>query len=94
MHTAHLFNQALGKLIITHPYHSLRGNECEILKVKEINGIRRYSLRTGDGVICVPESWTDRCHIQQNELENVPFDARHLVELSELLKSIKNARKI
>jgi len=65
----------------------------EILKVKKSNGVRQYSLRVGDDVLCVPETWTDRCIYGTPPVESetgAPFDARHLAELSELLKSIKS----
>lgn len=60
MQIAHKANTLLGYTTITHPFHPLRGKNYEVLKVKEVNKERLYSLRTDSGVVCVPESWTDR----------------------------------
>ena len=82
----------MGKLTITHPFHPLRGQSYDILKVKEVSGAKRYSLRIGNDVLCVPESWTDR-HIYQldsTETEQVPFNVFCLFELVTLLKEKKN----
>ena len=77
--------------MIIHPYHPLYGKTFDILKVQQVNGIRRYSLCVGDDIRCVPESWTDRCIVQaiQSESEEFIFDVRYLAELVKLLKSIK-----
>lgn len=64
-----------------------------MLKVKEVNGTRLYSLRTGSGVICVNESWTDRKFQQTNNSSLIPFDAFILKELAYLLESIGNTKK-
>ena len=64
--------------------------------MKEVNGIRLYSLRTDSGVICVPESWTDR-QIQQKynpDSNMIPFDAFTLAELAKLLGSIKDFSEV
>lgn len=86
------FNPLLGSLIITHPYHPLKGQSYFILKVKEVNGIRRYSLRTDSGVICVPESWTDRQVQQKFNLDSnmIPFDAFTLKEVAQLLGTLED----
>lgn len=86
---AHRLNHVLGSLTITHPYHPLKGRIYDVLKVKEINSVRYYSLRVDDDITCVPESWTDRCIAVQSESTGIPFDARHLANLAELLKSLK-----
>jgi hypothetical protein len=91
VHTAHISNNNFGNLTITHPYHPLNGKSFDILKIKQINGARRYSLHVDNDILCVPESWTDRCAIQSNQVElgTAIFDMRHLTELVELLRSIK-----
>ncbi len=91
---AHKANNLLGCATITHPFHPLRGKNYEVLKVKEVNKERLYSLRTGSGVVCVPESWTDR-KVQPESLKGpkLPFDAHTLRELAQLLSSFKNAPK-
>jgi hypothetical protein len=82
----------LGSVIITHPFHPLNGQCYSVLKVKEVNGIRRYSLRTDTGIICVPESWTDRQSQQRCNLDlvKVHFDAFTLKELTKLLKTLED----
>jgi hypothetical protein len=82
----------LGYITITHQFHPLSGKSFSILKIKEINGMRTYSLRHESGVFSVPESWTDR-HFQANiesNSKNIPFKAQDLKELALLLRSIKN----
>jgi len=85
-------NPFLGSVIITHPFHPLNGQCYSVLKVKEVNGIRRYSLRTDSGVICVPESWTDRQSQQKYSLDSVKihFDAFTLKELAQLLQTLED----
>ena len=93
---AQKLNPLLGSLFITHPFHPLKEQCYEILKVKEVNGIRLYSLRTDSGVICVPESWTDR-QIQQKynpDSNMIPFDAFALAELAKLLGSIEEFSEV
>jgi len=91
---AHKTNTLLGCTTITHSFHPLRGKSYEVLKVKEVNRQRLYSLRTGSGVVCVPESWTDR-KLQPDSISGpkLPFNAITLKELAQLLLSFKNAPK-
>ncbi|MBC7961170.1 MAG: hypothetical protein H7X94_15020 [Vallitaleaceae bacterium] len=83
-------NPLLGSLKIIHPFHPLYGRHYNILEVKEVNGSRRYSLRTDSGVLCVPESWTDRQVERKQELDShiIHFDAFTLKELAQLLKTL------
>ena len=94
--TAHIPNSVLGNLTITHPYHPLNARSFDILMARQVNGTRRYSLRVGDNILCIPESWTDRCAIQPSQVESgaVIFNASHLAELVELLKSMKGFAEI
>lgn len=91
MYNAHLLNPVLGSLTITHPYHPLKGQNYDILKIKKINGVRHYSLDVGDDVVCVPESWTDRHIVQQMDADDtlLPFNTYDLMELARLLKMFK-----
>jgi hypothetical protein len=85
----------LGCVTITHPFHPLFGKSFNILKVKEVNGMRIYSLRIENGVLSVPESWTER-HFQPNIesiSDNLPFKAQDLKELALFLRSIRNLSK-
>jgi hypothetical protein len=89
-------NTLLGSVTITHPFHPLYGQNYTILKVKEVNGLRLYSLHTDSGAICVPESWTDR-QVQQNQnldLHTIHFDAFTLKELAGLLETLDHSSKI
>ena len=76
----------LGTATILHPYHPLYGQSFPILKTRKVDGQRRYSLRSGDDVFSVPESWvTDT---GQNAFSESYFDAdtiKSLLELAELL---------
>jgi hypothetical protein len=88
--TAHIRKQVLGKLMITHPFHPLSGKTYDVLNVKQANGTNRYSIRCGDDILCVPESWTDRCVAKTSidELVVSVFDARQLAELAKLIKQL------
>jgi hypothetical protein len=58
---AHVVNSHLGMVTITHPFHPLQGQSFALLNIKEMDGLRRYSLQTDTGVVCVPETWINRC---------------------------------
>lgn len=76
----------LGTVTILHPYHPLYGQSFPILKVRKVDGQRRYSLRSQDDVFSVPESWI--IDTRQNLFSESYFDAdtlRALLELSSLL---------
>ncbi len=60
-HSAALSSDPLGSVVVTHPFHPLRGQRLEVL----------FSKRRDDGVVFVcsggfsgqitlPEAWTDR----------------------------------
>lgn len=76
----------LGTVTILHPYHPLYGQSFPVLKVRKVDGQRRYSLRSEDDVFSIPESWiTDT---GQNAFSESYFDAdaiKSLLELAELL---------
>ena len=92
---AQKFNTLLGSATITHPFHPLCGQSYEVLKVKEVNETRLYSLRTDSGVMSVPESWTDR-KVQTKSLNTpkLPFDAYTLRELAQLLQAFEKFPKV
>ncbi len=92
MQIAQKFNTLLGNATITHPFHPLFGQSYEVLKVKEVNGTRLYSLRTDSGVMCVHESWTNRKAQQKLNPDShiLPFDAFTLMELAQLLQTFEN----
>jgi len=76
----------LGTATILHPYHPLYGLSFPILKIRKVDGQRRYSLRSEDDIFSVPESWiTDT---GQNAFSESYFDAdtvKALLELAKLL---------
>ena len=76
----------LGTATILHPYHPLYGQSFPILKIRKVDGQRRYSLRSENDIFSVPESWiTDT---GQNDFAESYFDAdaiKSLLELAELL---------
>jgi hypothetical protein len=91
----HKLNPLLGNVTITHPFHPLQGQSFAILSVKEVDGTRRYSLRTDSGVLCVPESWTDR-QVGLNidsDAPKIAFDALTLKELAQFIRTLEGYRK-
>ena len=76
----------LGTATILHPYHPLYGQSSPILKIRKVDGQRRYSLRSEDDIFSVPESWvTDT---GQNAFSESYFNAdtvRSLLELAKFL---------
>ena len=85
VHNAHGPKTDLGCATITHPFHPFSNQSLEVLKIKKLNNVRLYSLRTDDGVICVPESWTDR-YPPFYQPSDSPFTLTVLKELKELIK--------
>lgn len=75
-----------GTATILHPYHPLFGQSFPILKIRRVDGQRRYSLQSEGDVFSVPESWIiDTNH---NAFAESYFDAnsiRALLELADLL---------
>jgi hypothetical protein len=51
----------LGSLVVTHPFHPLRGERLEVLFVRRIGASRIYSCEGGPlGSVSLPEDATDR----------------------------------
>ena len=81
-------SKALGYATILHPFHPLRGQSFPILKIRTVNGIRRYSLQSGNDIFSVPESWlTD---MSASEFAGCYFNADAIRELSELAELISD----
>ena len=89
---AQKYNGLLGNVTIIHPFHPLSGQSYTVLKIKEVNGKRLYSLRTDSGVICIPESWTDRQLQPKLNIDTymVPFDAFTLKGLTQLIRDMED----
>ena len=77
----------LGYATILHPFHPLYGQSFPILKVRKVNGIRHYSLQSGNDVFAVPETWvSDAGANAYSESFFDPCSIRNLLELAVLLK--------
>jgi len=51
----------LGSVVVTHPFHPLRGQRLEVLFVKRRGGESVFVCSGGvGGQMTVPRSWTDR----------------------------------
>jgi hypothetical protein len=71
---------------ILHPYHPLYGQSFLILKIRKIDGQRRYSLRSEDDIFSVPESWiTDTGQNTFSESYCDTDTVKSLLELARLL---------
>ena len=90
--TAHDHKKDLGYLIITHPFHPLKGQAYKILQVRKVNGVRLYSVATESGSIGVPESWTDHDPLSLNPTDSpsFPLDAYVLRELLNLIRNLND----
>jgi hypothetical protein len=56
-----LSNESLGSLVVTHPFHPLRGERLEVLYVRREAGGRVYVCDGGRfGGVSLPEEATDR----------------------------------
>ena len=71
-----------GSVTITHPFHPLKGQTFQVLKIRQVNGVRLYSLDTPAGVRCVPEPWTDRRPV--TGLPSTPWSPEVIRELRQL----------
>lgn len=72
----------MGTATILHPYHPLFGQSFPILKIRKVNGQRRYSLQSEDDVFSVPESWI--IDTGQNSFAESYFDTNSIKALLEL----------
>ena len=88
MQTAHSCNNHLGWVTITHPFHPLRGQKFEVLFTRSLIDKKIFSLKNpSGGTFAVPHEWTDReGPLSQGKI----LSAQSLLELSELIKQIKN----
>jgi hypothetical protein len=60
-HTAASSSDDLGSLVVTHPFHPLRGQRLEVLFVKGRGGDTVFVCSGGvGGQITLPRAWTDR----------------------------------
>lgn len=60
-HTTRSCKPALGSLVVTHPFHPLRGERLRVLYVRRVGGICIYVCEGGTlGSVGLPEDATDR----------------------------------
>jgi len=87
-----LSNEFLGSLVVTHPFHPLRGQRFVVLKVRHVSGVETLSLRHADlGSFAMPREWTDWAFPDgQGSGGGDPslVDAFGLVALAELIASL------
>ena len=51
----------MGSLVVTHPFHPLRGKRLRVLYIRRVAGIRVYVCEGGPlGSVGLPEDATDR----------------------------------
>jgi hypothetical protein len=93
MRNAQQLNQHSGKVTINHPFHPLHSQTFNLLSVKEVNGLRRYSLQTDCGVVCVPETWIHQQPVSASNIQSVPFDLLTLKDLSLFLRTLEDFSK-
>ncbi|RWL77915.1 MAG: hypothetical protein EOR69_28185 [Mesorhizobium sp.] len=50
----------MGSAEVTHPFHPLRGQRFDVLKVRRVSGVETLSLRHAElGSVAMPREWTD-----------------------------------
>jgi hypothetical protein len=90
--TALISNQPLGSCEVTHPFHPLRGQKFDVLKVRVVAGVKTLSLRHHDlGSFALPRDWTDwlppGSYARLNE-SRLLIDAAGLNALADLIFSL------
>src|SRR6266699_272091 len=87
-------NSHLGWAEIRHPFHPLRGQRFEVLKVRRIAGIDTLLLRELDrGSFSIAREWTDWADPSPYDSLDLPsrrLDADSLFELPALLERLTN----
>ena len=91
--TALRANRALGSATVTHPFHRLRGQTFEVLKVRRLSGQDSLSLRDPErGTFAMPRDWRDWAPPGVSPSpgrESLLIDAFGLVQLAELVACLK-----
>jgi Family of unknown function (DUF5372) len=82
----------LGSAEVTHPFHPLRGQRFDVLKVRRVSGVETLSLRHADlGSFAMCREWTDWAAPDAGTgpgIEPMTIDASGLVALADLVESI------
>jgi hypothetical protein len=83
----------LGWATITHPFHPRRGQQFQILKVREVSGIQTLILRgTSGGTLTVNQEWTDHAKPSPYNSLNINdpvFSIQCLLAMVELVENIR-----
>jgi hypothetical protein len=81
----------LGFATVTHPFHRLRGQTFEVLKVRRLSGQESLSLRHAErGTFAMLRNWTDWAPPGASPShESLLIDAFGLVQLAELVACLK-----
>jgi hypothetical protein len=80
-----LSSESLGSLVVTHPFHPLRGERLEVLYVRREAGGRVYVCDGGQfGGVSLPEGATDR----GSEPAERPLTLEVLCELAVVVAAI------
>jgi len=75
----------LGFVVVTHPFHPLRGQRLEVLYTKARGGTRVFVCSGGvSGLITLPLLWTDRG--EQSQLQRLSVEG--LAELAAATRAI------
>ena len=83
----------MGFATVTHPFHRLRGQTFEVLKVRRLSGQESLSLRHPErGTFAMLSNWTDWAPPGASPSpgrESLLVDAFGLVQLAELVAWLK-----
>jgi len=80
----------LGSLVVTHPFHPLKGRQLNILFERKLGEGRLYVCEGGAlGTIGLPAGWTN---LSEPAAERA-LTVEALVELAALVKALKQAAK-
>jgi hypothetical protein len=87
----------LGWADIRHPFHPLRGQRFEVLKVRRIAGLDTLLVRDVDrGSFSIAREWTDWADPSPYDALGLPsqrFDADLLVELVRLVEQLSRSKQ-
>jgi hypothetical protein len=85
-HSHRLCSDDLGFVVVTHPFHPLRGERLEVLFVKRRGASRVFVCAWAvGGQVTLPESWTDR----GGPLGTHRLSVRGLADLAAVTRAIR-----
>jgi Family of unknown function (DUF5372) len=81
----------LGSLVVTHPFHPLRGQRLEVLLERRCGGVRVFVCDAGDGRnLELAEDATDRGVVTGER----PFSFEVLVDLAAVVAAIADGKEM